>query len=138
MSKQKLTAECSCMIMHDHQDHAVQRRLKPLCSQPVLIKIYKSLILAHLDYCSAVWGGIGAGLSKKLEKLQNRAARIITGANWDVRCSQILSDLNWTSLADRKTKQMKSLMLKNREQTFARVYIRKICEYEYYPWIQST
>ena len=27
--------------------------------------------LPHLDYCSAVWGCIGNGLSQKLEKLQN-------------------------------------------------------------------
>ena len=64
------------------RDLAAQRRLKPLCPQPVLITIYKSLILQHLDYRSAVWGGIVAGLSNKLEKLQNRAAPIITGADW--------------------------------------------------------
>ena len=64
---------------------AALRRRTPLCPQPVLITIYKSLILPHFDYCSALLGGIGAGLSNKLEKLQNRATRIITGADWDVR-----------------------------------------------------
>ena len=82
-------------------------------SQPVLITIYKSLILPHLDYCSVVWGGIGVGLSNKLKKLQNRAARIITGADWDVRSSQILSGLNWTSHADRRIKEIKTLMFKS-------------------------
>ena len=94
---------------------AALRRLKPLCPQPVLITIYKSLILPYRDYCSAAWGGIGTGLSNKLEKLQNRAAaRIIAGADWDVRSdsSYIHSDLNWTSLPDRRSKQMKTLMLK--------------------------
>ena len=33
------------------------RRLKPLCPQPVLIIIYKSLLLPHVDYCNAVWCG---------------------------------------------------------------------------------
>ena len=47
---------------------------------PNLVTIYKSLILPHLDYCSAVWGCIGNGLNPKLENLQNRAARIITGS----------------------------------------------------------
>ena len=61
------------------------RRLKPLLPQHILISIYKSLILPHFDYCSAVWGNCGKGLALKLEKLQNRAARIITGSDWDVR-----------------------------------------------------
>ena len=71
---------------------------------------YKSLILPHLDYCSAVWGCIGNG--QKLEKLQNGAARIITGSGWDVRSAQILFALKWESLADRRSKQLKSLMFK--------------------------
>jgi len=68
---------------------ATLRRLRPICPQSTLVTIYKSLILPHLDYCSAVWGCIGNGLSQKLEKLQNRGARIITGSGWDVRSVQI-------------------------------------------------
>ena len=86
------------------------RRLRPICPQSTLLTIYKSLILPYLDYCSAVWGCIGNGLSQKLEKLQNRAARIITGSGWDVRSAQILRALKWESLADRRSKQLKSLM----------------------------
>ena len=59
-----------------------------------------------------MWGCIGNGLSPKLEKLQNRAARIVTGSGWDVRSAQILRALRWKSLADRCTKQLKSLMFK--------------------------
>ena len=81
-------------------------------SQTTLVTIYKSLILPHLDYCSAVWGCIVNGLSQKLEKLQYRAARIITRSGWDVRCAQILRALEWESFADRRTKQLKSLMFK--------------------------
>ena len=33
--------------------------------------------------------------AKKLEKLQNKAARIITGSGWDARSAQILRALNW-------------------------------------------
>ena len=87
---------------------AALRRLRPIYPQSTLVAIYKSLILPHLDYCSAVWGCI----SQKLEKLQNRAARIITGSGWDVRSAQILCALKWESLADRRYKQLKSLMFK--------------------------
>ena len=91
---------------------AALRRLRPICPQSTLVTIHKSLSLPHLNYCSAVWGCIGNGFSQKLEKLQNRAAHIITGSGWDVRSAQILRALNWESLADRHSKQLKSLMFK--------------------------
>ena len=91
---------------------AALRRLRPLCPQNILVTIYKSLIVPHFDYCGAVWGSIGNGLSLKLEKLQNRAARIITGSRWDARSAPLLHALNWDSLADRRAKQLKSLMFK--------------------------
>ena len=88
------------------------RRLRPICLQSTLVTIYKSLILSHLDYCSAVRRCIGNSLNQKLEKLQNRAARIITGSNWIARSAQILRALKWPSLAGRRNKQLKSLMFK--------------------------
>ena len=42
------------------------------------IEIYKGLIEPHFDYCSVVWDGLSQQLSEKLQKLQNRAARVIT------------------------------------------------------------
>ena len=92
---------------------AALRRLRPICPQNTLVTIYKSLIVPHLDYCRAVWGCIGNGLSQKLEKLQNRAARIITASSWDARSAPILHALKWNSLADRRAKQLKSLMFKS-------------------------
>ena len=63
------------------------------------MSVYKSLILRNFDYFSAVWGCIGSGLTQKLQKLQNRVARIITGFSYDTRSAQILSDLDWPNLA---------------------------------------
>ena len=45
-------------------------------------------------------------------ELQKRAAHIIAGADWNVRSFYFLSDLKWTRLADRRSKQMKTLMCK--------------------------
>ena len=73
---------------------AALRRLRLICHQSTLLTIYKSLVLPHLDYCSAVWGCIGNGLSQKLEKLQNRAVRIITGSSWDARSARFFMPLN--------------------------------------------
>ena len=40
--------------------------------------IYNSLVQPHFDYCSSVWGSCCKSLSQKLQKLQNRAVRVIT------------------------------------------------------------
>ena len=72
---------------------AALRRLRPICPQSTLVTIYKSFILPHLDYCNAVWGCISNGLSQKLEKLQNRAARIVTGSRWDASSAPVLHAL---------------------------------------------
>ena len=44
-----------------------------------LICAYNAPILPHFDYCCEVWDTIGVTLSGRLQKLQNRAARVITG-----------------------------------------------------------
>ena len=57
------------------------KRIKPLVSPAILHYIYNALIQPHFDYCSIVWGNCGKTLSEKLQKLQNRAARILTSSS---------------------------------------------------------
>ena len=52
----------------------------------------------HFDYCSTVWGTCGATLQDKLQKLQNRAARVLTLSNYDVNAGQLLEILGWKNL----------------------------------------
>lgn len=46
-------------------------------------QIYYALILPHFDYCSPVWDCLSGHSSDKLQKLQNRAARVITKLPFD-------------------------------------------------------
>lgn len=43
----------------------------------VVVNVYNSLVQPHFDYCCEVWGDCNKGLSDRLQKLQNRAARIL-------------------------------------------------------------
>jgi hypothetical protein len=40
------------------------------------VLVYNALIQPHFDYCCEVWDELGKGLSERLQKLQNRAARL--------------------------------------------------------------
>ncbi len=52
------------------------------------------------------------GLPDKLQKFQNRAARVITGADYDVRSSEVLNKLGWETLAKRRELNKLVLMYK--------------------------
>ena len=52
--------------------------------------IYKALVEPYFTYCSPVWDSLGAGLSQKLQKLQNRVVRIVlTGSDYNVRSATL-------------------------------------------------
>ena len=53
------------------------RRMKAFVPQSTLISVCNAIILPHFDYCSLVWGIGNAYSLKKLQKMQNRAARVI-------------------------------------------------------------
>ena len=55
--------------------------------------MYNALVMLYFNYCSAVWGDINIQkLADKLQKMQNRAARILTFSGYDVRSSVLLAD----------------------------------------------
>ena len=56
-------------------------RIRPLISRSPAVLVYNYLIQPHFDYCSFVWDSLSDQLSDKLQKLQNRAARVILKAN---------------------------------------------------------
>ena len=76
------------------------------------IKIYKGLIEPHFDYCSVVWDGLSQQLSEKLQKLQNRAARVITKSSYNTNSNYLLNSLSWDNLSVRRKKQKANLMYK--------------------------
>ena len=88
------------------------RALRPMLSVPQMISLYNTLVLPHFDYCSSLWGNIGIVLRDKLQKLQNRAARIITRDSYEVRSKDILPKLKWADLQKRRNIQKLILMYK--------------------------
>ena len=60
-----------------------------------------------------VWDTTGIGLSDRLQKLQNRAARVITGRENEHSQSELaLNELGWKPLSERRTKFVASSMYK--------------------------
>ena len=87
-------------------------QVRPFVSMHAAIKIYKGLIEPRVDYCSAVWDGLTQQLSEKLQKLQNRAIRVITKSSYDTSSRFLLNSLGWDNLSVRRAKQKANLMYK--------------------------
>ena len=89
------------------------RRIRPLISQSTAVQIYNALIQPHFDYCAPVWDGLSSYLCEKLQKLQNRAARVILQANCEINSSLLLETLKWDKLSSRRRKQKAIMMFKS-------------------------
>ena len=55
-------------------------------------------IQLHFDYCSVVWGNCAKTLSDKLQRLQNRAVRVLTNTCYDADANKLLKELGWDNL----------------------------------------
>ena len=53
------------------------RRMRSFVPLETLKLIYNALVQPYFDYCSPLWDNCGGGLKDKLQRLQNRAARVI-------------------------------------------------------------
>jgi hypothetical protein len=83
------------------------RRIKPFVPQNSLVTLYKSSIQPYFDYCSPLWDTCDKIFKDKLQMLQNRAARVITGASNDdrIRSSNLLEGLGRDNLHVRRAKR---------------------------------
>ena len=74
--------------------------------------MYQSLVLPYLDYCSLVRANCNQTLKSKVQRLQNRAARVITGDSYDIRSKDILNKLGWKNLEGRRIPQTEAYVTK--------------------------
>ena len=66
--------------------------------QPLQL-IYQVIIHPHFSYCNTVWGNCGITLRNKLQKPQNRAARVLTFLDYDEDAGYLFELLGWKNLA---------------------------------------
>ena len=87
-------------------------KLRDIVDYNTLIIIYKSIIQPHFDYCSQVWGCLGKVLSDKLQRLQNRAFRIISREGYETRSKDILNKAGFFDLETRREQQLAVVIYK--------------------------
>ena len=74
----------------------ILHRLKYIYPQNVLITLYKSLFVPHINYGSQIWGHAGGAL----DKIQKKAVRTITYSNYFAHSEPLLKELNLLKVKD--------------------------------------
>ena len=72
---------------------AMIRHAKKFLPKHTLKVLYQGLVEPHLRFCCSVWGTCGVTTRCTLEKLQNRAIRIITDSPFDAPAKPLLRQL---------------------------------------------
>ena len=76
----------------------VLKRIRPFVGLEHLINVYRAIVEPYFTYCCIVWDSIGKTLVDSLQKLQNRAARVITDASYSKHSADIRHELGWLSV----------------------------------------
>ena len=62
--------------------------------------MYRSLIEPYFRSCCSVWGVCSTTALNRLQKLQNRAARIATSSPYDASSQPLLKELGWPTVKE--------------------------------------
>ena len=97
---------------HDHVNNIIRTinmLLGPIypvakfLSRSILENIYKTYIRPHFDYCDIIYdGNLTTTDAARLQTLQNRCARLVTGAMFRSSTTALLNDLGWERLETRR------------------------------------
>lgn len=88
------------------------KSIRNIVDKDTMKLVYNALISSHLSYCNIIWDNCGKSFQNTLQKLQNRAARIINNTPWDSSGSYNLNKLEWENL-ERKRKEDIAIMMYN-------------------------
>lgn len=78
----------------------VLRRIRIFLTEKAAIHVYNGIILPVFDYCDITWSSLLQQDEDRLQRLQHRAARIITLSE---RSSEAMEKLKWSSLNCRRS-----------------------------------
>ena len=62
--------------------------------------LYTGIVEPHFRYCCSFWGCAGSTDINQLQKLQNRAARIITNSSFDTPSRPLITELGWKTVEE--------------------------------------
>ena len=87
--------------------------------------MYRGIVEPHMSYCCSVWGCCSESKIDVLQKIQNRAARIVTSSPYDASAAPIIQNLGWSTISNLVKKETATLTCKSLKLP-APNYLRKL------------
>jgi hypothetical protein len=104
----------------------VLRRIRPFISQDVAKLLFNAMVLPLLDYGDTVWANTYDKHLDRLQKLQNRAARIILQCKTrDMHVTDMFTQLGWMTCAQRQ-RLHKAIMVYKSVNSLAPAYMSRM------------
>ena len=75
--------------------------------------LYTSIIEPHFRYCCSVWRYCGKTEVDRLQKLQNRAARIVSNSSCDAPSVPLIRCLGWETIDDLINQEIRTIIFKS-------------------------
>ena len=102
----------SHIVLSANKILGIMRTLKYTISRNALNQMYMSFLLPVVEYASVVWDGCSEQDSQTLQKIQNEAARLVTGLTRYVSLENLFKECGWTTLSKRRQQHKLSFMYK--------------------------
>ena len=67
----------------------------------------------HFRYCCSVWGCAGSTEINQLQKLQKRAARIVTNSSYDAPSKPLIEELGWKTIQELIQNESETMVFKS-------------------------
>ena len=87
--------------------------------------MYRGIVEPQLSYCCSVWGCCSNSKINILQKIQNRAARIVTHSPYDASAAPLIQNLGWPTISDLTRKETATLVYKSLN-SLAPAYMTKL------------
>ena len=89
------------------------RHAKSFLPKESLVTLYTGIVEPHLRYCCSVWRCTGSTEINRLQKLQNRAARLITNSSFDAPSRPLIEGLGWKTIEELISYESKIMVFKS-------------------------
>lgn len=95
------THHVSNIVSKMGREVSVIKRCASFLDKHSIKQVTQALVLSHLDYCSIVWSSAIKTDIQKLQRVQNRAARMVLGCPFRANVHGMHVNLGWMKVEDR-------------------------------------
>ena len=101
-------------------------------------RVIHAFVSSRLDYCNALYFGLDQRLIKRLQLVQNAAARLLTGTRRHEHITPVLASLHWLPVAQRVQYKMLLMVFKSLNGTAPSYLSELLSKQEYSRTLRSS